>query len=369
MIFKIRDSVDIYIIGGNILYFYFMNTRKSYEFKVSQEVIELIKLIDNKRTVSEMIEIYSINTGKFVSESSVLKTLTYLEKLNIITQIDAKSDISLGHKDLKRYERQINFLSEFNMGEHSGIMSQSNINKTSIVVFGCGSIGGDIALLLVMAGIKEITLVDYKNVSETDICRHLFYKSDYIGIPKVTALKNELTMINSDINVRTMNIRIEPSTDIETLIKEADFIVNTMDEPYIGYTSLKISRVCVAYEKPHYIGGGFDIHLMSTGELIIPGKTPCVDCYTKHFKRKLANWTPENKKNIDIINEYGGFSSQALFSASFASMQIIKFICDFEDDSIYNTTRGEMDFDTYQLDFLDVERDKDCITCGRIKSK
>ena len=35
MFYKIRDCVDVYTLKDNILMFYFINTRKTYEYKVN----------------------------------------------------------------------------------------------------------------------------------------------------------------------------------------------------------------------------------------------------------------------------------------------------------------------------------------------
>lgn len=102
---------------------------------------------------------------------------------------------------------------------------------------------------------------------------------------------------------------------------------------------------------------------MSTGELIIPGVTPCVNCYMRYFKKKLSNWIPENKKVRDTMNEYGGFASQSLFSASYAVTQIIKYICGSEFES-ERLTRGEVDFEKYNIQYLDVKKDPECTVCG-----
>jgi hypothetical protein len=158
-----------------------------------------------------------------------------------------------------------------------------------------------------------------------------------------------------------------PDTNVDEVIKNSDFVINCADEPYIGYTSIKLSKKCYEMNKPHYIAGGFDIHVMSTGELIIPGVTPCVNCYMRYFKKKLSNWTPENKKVIDYINEYGGLASQSLFSASYCVTQIFKYLCGskFESEKL---TRGEVDFETYKIQYLDVKRDPNCPVCGGLFS-
>jgi hypothetical protein len=45
-------------------------------------------------------------------------------------------------------------------------------------------------------------------------------------------------------------------------------IVNAADEPYIGYTSIKLSRYAVKNSLPLFVAGGFDAHLASIGEMI-----------------------------------------------------------------------------------------------------
>ncbi len=93
--------------------------------------------------------------------------------------------------------------------------------------------------------------------------------------------------INPSIHIQTIHEQMLPDSKISDLIKPHDFVVNTLDEPYIGYTAAKVSRACIQYRIPHYIAGGFDAHLASTGELIIPFVTLCVECYASHFKQTL----------------------------------------------------------------------------------
>lgn len=363
MIYKIRDSVDVYILKENILMFYFINTRKTFEYKVNDASIKLVALIDGKKSLDELTDIYNEKYGSNVSIESVKKILSFLVSVNVVVEID-KSDKKITNH---RYERQINYLSELGLGDMSGIENHEKLINTKFLIFGIGAVGGDIALLLAMLGVKEIILFDHDKVEESDISRHIYFKEKYIGINKVDALKEEIEKICSSTKVSVIVDVLKPETDIESLIDEADFIINSADEPYIGYTSMKISKKCFKYMKPHYIAGGFDIHVMSTGELIIPGVTPCVNCYMKYFKKKLSNWTPENKKVQDSFNEYGGFSSQSLFSASYAVVRILKYICNNEIKS-ENLTRGEVDFETYKIQYLDVKKDPDCVICGGVQT-
>ncbi|MDP0506042.1 MAG: ThiF family adenylyltransferase [Fusobacterium sp. JB019] len=358
--FKIKDSIDIYTIQDNILLFYFINTRRLMEYKVNEKTINLIKLIDGEKDSKEIAEVYNQENNSEISVETVNKIMKFLVSINVV--VEKKHNIIVD----KRYERQINYLSEFNIGECAGINNQKKIEDSKIVIFGVGAMGGDIALLLAMAGVENFIILDFKKVKESDKCRHMYYRKSHVGKSKVQALKEEIQKINSKAKVKILFEKLIPNKNIDELIKSSTFVINTADEPYIGYTSLKISKKCVELRKPHYIAGGFNIHNMSTGELIIPGKTPCVSCYMNYFEKALKDWKPEQKKIRNEFIKYGGFASQSLFSSSYAAVQIIKFICGVKVEKNNYLTRGEMDIDTYKIKYLDVKKDPKCLVCGGI---
>lgn len=361
-IYKIRDSIDVYLYSDNILIFYFSNTRKYIEFKTSLNSIYLISLIDGNRTIENIYELYSKkNIYNKIKKNTILEVFDFLLYKNIIYCIDNVIFNEYYH----RYDRQISYLSEFLPVNNSINSIQDKISKSSILIFGVGAVGGSIAILLAMSGVQQFTLIDYKNISTSSSTRHTFYRNSYIGKSKVECLKKEILKINKSAKINAIPMYLNYDTDISNYIKETDFVVNAADYPYIGYTSMKISRESIKNGKLHYIAGGFDSHLASTGELIIPGITPCADCYKSYFDVALKNWNPE-KKNIEYsCNEMGGFSSQSLFSASFACIQIIKSLCFIKDGILIS--RGELDFETYSINYLNIERDKNCKVCGDIK--
>jgi molybdopterin/thiamine biosynthesis adenylyltransferase len=192
----------------------------------------------------------------------------------------------------------------------------------------------------------------------------MYFCSKYIGKKKTYALKCELEKLNPDVIVCEIDESMKPKTDIESIIAGADFVVNTLDEPYIGYTSSKISRICVKHDIPHYIAGGFDAHLASTGELIIPYVTPCVECYAKHFKTVLKDWKPSKHPVQTRYTEIGGLSCMSLFSASYACIEIIKHIAGLVEMNSDYKIRGEFLFTDMSLTYLNVEKNPDCPVCG-----
>lgn len=364
IIYKIKDSVDLFLSDDTILTAYFMNSRRRKSFRINGEMIHLIEQIDGIHTTEQ---IYDIMEKQYsVSKDSVDRTLSMLLSNKIITEVKDLSEI-IDTVDYNRYTRQINYFSEFLGSEEEGVLAQKKVMSSHIGIFGCGAVGGNIALQLVMAGVRELTLYDMDIVEESDVSRHMYYSSDSIGRNKVDVLKDQLLKVDSNIIVHTICSSMKPSDDIEPIIENLDFAVNTLDEPYIGYTASKISRICIKHMIPHFIAGGFDAHLASTGEIIIPYVTPCVECYANHFKESLKNWKPKKHPVVRRETEIGGLASMTLFSTSFAVIEIIKYIAGLMEAKENYKVRGELLFTSLKITYLNVSKDPNCPVCGGIK--
>lgn len=359
-VIKVKDSVDLFLTDDAYVTAYYMNSRKRRTFRVNPETVCLLEHIDSRRTVAELRSLMLDEYG--ASAESTERTLETLRACRIITEV--KGDGMLGATDAERYSRQTNYFAEFFEDEDEGLAAQRRLASAKVAVFGCGAVGGDIALELAMAGVRNLVLVDYDVVSPSDVSRHLFFDRADMGRPKVDSLRDRILEIDPGVDVVAMCRSVRPADDIEGIVADSDLVVNTMDEPYIGYTSAKVSRVCVKHDKPHYIAGGFDAHLASTGELIIPHVTPCVECYANYFKESLKDWKPARHPVAERAMEIGGLSPMSLFSASFAAIEIVKHLSGIVDMSSAYKPRGEWLFEGMTLSYLDVTRDPDCPVCG-----
>ena len=73
--------------------------------------------------------------------------------------------------------------------------------KDRIHIIGCGSVGSTVAELLARFGLTKISLYDFDIVEAHNIVNQMFtYK--HIGMPKVEAVKDILTEINPEIDVK-----------------------------------------------------------------------------------------------------------------------------------------------------------------------
>lgn len=359
-VIKIIDSVDLFLSDNKYLMAYYMNTRQRKTFRINTYMIRLLECIDGELSIDDIKR--KMWSEYQIDGEEVDNTLKILMKNHIVTE--KKSISVLCKEDQYRYSRQINYFSEFLGGEEQGQIAQKKLLESKVLIFGCGAVGGDIAVELAMAGVRNLTLFDFDDVEEADTARHMYFRRKDIGRKKTDALKDYIKEIDANTNIITVDQYLHPKDNIEDLIAANDFVINTLDEPYIGYTSSKISRICVKHRIPHFIAGGFDAHLASTGELIIPYVTPCVECYASYFKKTLKDWKPKKHPVKVRYKEIGGLASMTLFSASYAAIEIIKYIAGLVDMDESFKVRGELLFDDLSLTYLNVKKNPDCPVCG-----
>ena len=180
-IFKIRDGVDLYLNNNDMLTIYFMNTRLRKQFKVSDVIIKILELIDGEKSI---ISIHNELEKEMDAKIDIENIMTVFKKL---TQLNAIVEKKNNHADINlinRYDRQINFFGDFINGNEESIKAQEKLRDSNVLIFGCGSIGGDIAIQLAMCGVENFILYDYDVIEESDVSRHMYFKEEYVGIKK-----------------------------------------------------------------------------------------------------------------------------------------------------------------------------------------
>ena len=376
-IFKIKDSIDIYVTDTEahdkvLLTFHRITTRERTEILTSRTVAEFLALLDGKTNTKKILN----QMGNF-DENQATSLISYLTSERLIIDINDSQIID------NRYKRQIAFFDDM-FPKRSGIETQATLAEKKIVILGCGAVGSHITEILVRAGILNFILVDYKTVSENHLARHLFVRQDDIGKSKVNALKNYLENINSLVKIRVFHEQLLPNTDLNNWIDDnTDLIINTCDEPYIGHTSLKVGRFAHSKNIPIYIGGGFDAHLMSSGELINPPNTPCIDCVQKTFNIALKDWKPTYSNVVNDINTVteshhsdlpkienyqiggaGGLAMMSGFSAYLSALTLLRFLAENEFYQ-YNTVRYEYLLNSGEMTEFEMEKQEKCNVCNR----
>jgi len=362
-VLKIKDSVDVYISNENVdictISFYHINTRQKISIRINVVFKDILAEFDGLRSISKILSDLDLKVD-FLELQSILE---YLLSKGILEYPAIENFNS-------RYSRQINFLSDWIFGLPAERAHQKIINS-HIVIFGVGAIGSSIAITLARAGISNFTFVDHKVLSYQASERHLFFLREEVGKFKVDALKRYLEKINSSVKVKCIREKLLPSTELSSIISDTTLVVNTADEPYIGHTSIKLGRYLWKNQIPLYVAGGFDAHLMSTGDFYIPGESNCVDCCSRFFSSALKDWKPiykidnGNEKKAPIVGGSGGIYSMSLFSSSFACIQILNYIAGGNSYKTRLSQRGEFINNTGEMTWVEIFSQEGCNVCGK----
>lgn len=382
---KIRESVDVYILEEGEkasesvkIQFYKINTRERVTIVINRIFLRIIKELDGNRKLSKIVS----EIGCLLDESELTDIFEYLDKKSI-TKFEVGSSY-LDKESLDRYSRQINYLDNYT-NSSSGEFSQARLMKKKIVIIGVGATGATIATSIVRAGVTKIKIIDPKTLKKEHVSRHIYAGKDNIGELKVAALSKYLKKINSTCDIEISTEKLKPNSDLNDLIPgDTNIVVNTADEPYIGHTTIKLGRYLWDKDIGLYVSGGFDAHLMSSGELIARGLTPCADCCSVTFQKALSNWKPkynipskevtelvEPSSEVIIGSEQrpinlmaGGIFSQSLYSSSVAVMNIVDYLLDNSESNGKLNSRGEYLINSGKNSWFKMEKQPGCRYCG-----
>lgn len=146
----------------------------------------------------------------------------------------------------------------------------SALQKSFVTVVGVGGVGGYVAELLVRAGVGKIKLIDFDNVSCSNLNRQVVAFEDTIGMPKVEVLKEILLKINSKIDISIENARF--SSENAYIVPNCDMCIDAID-------SVKDKFALIAHCKQNNIP---IISAMGAGNRIDIPKFILTDIYKTH---------------------------------------------------------------------------------------
>jgi molybdopterin-synthase adenylyltransferase len=164
-----------------------------------------------------------------------------------------------------------------------------------VLVAGCGSGGGSVALQLVMSGIRNFTLIDRDTLGPENVIRHVCGRR-FIGNKKVDALTEILQDRNPNISVKKIEADIMDFSDIEAEIQASDVVVLATDNEQSRY---KINEICVKYEIPFVVGRVFTRGIGGEVFSYRPG-LGCLACLEFFLQRTSYR---EGIKEIDLVSE------------------------------------------------------------------
>lgn len=112
------------------------------------------------------------------------------------------------------------------MARHTPGVHQK-IKEAVVGIAGLGGLGSVVAIALARIGLGTLILVDFDVVEPSNLNRQQYFLHQ-IGMPKVEALKENLSKINPYVRIQTCNERLDRS-NVERIFKGAEVVVEAFD--------------------------------------------------------------------------------------------------------------------------------------------
>ncbi len=112
------------------------------------------------------------------------------------------------------------------------VIGDSNLDllaSKSVLVLGCGGVGGYVVEALARSGIGQIIIVDYDVVEESNINRQIIALESTIGKYKIDVLEKRIKDINKECNIIKIDKFIDKDNYLELFDYKIDFFVDCCD--------------------------------------------------------------------------------------------------------------------------------------------
>lgn len=172
----------------------------------------------------------------------------------------------------------------------------SKIRNLNILLIGIGGVGGYTLEALVRMGVENITIVDYDVIDLSNLNRQIITTRENVGNSKVLEAKKRALSINSEINITTINKKINEDNYLSLFKTHYDFVIDACDTIT---TKLLLTLYCIKNKIKI-------ISCMGTGNRLDPTKLEITNIWktnndplAKVIRKELRN--RKIKKNIPVV--------------------------------------------------------------------
>lgn len=179
---------------------------------------------------------------------------------------------------------------------------QYTLFQSTVLIIGCGGLGGFISEILTRIGVGNLILCDGDVFEEHNMNRQNFSSPKTLGCFKAEVLKEKLEEINPAVNIEAITHFFDPKTD-EHLIQKADVVVDALDNP-----DLKCLLAKLCYEKQKAF-----VHGAIAG-------------YYSQFSTSALLEPLYAQKGDGVEKKVGNPSFTVCFAASIQSAEVVKLL-------------------------------------------
>lgn len=247
----------------------------------------------------------------------------------------------MNDQQLLRYSRHI-------LLDDIDIDGQNRFLAAHALILGAGGLGSPAALYLASAGVGKITIVDDDVVDLTNLQRQIAHTTERVGQLKIHSAKNAIGQINPDVEVVTVNARVDQA-QLAQLLHDVDVVLDCGDN---FATRHAVNQACLAAKVP--LVSGAAIGFEGQVSVFVPHLgSPCYACL----------FSPEREFEEMQCATMGVFAPLVGIIGAVQAAEALKLI-----GQIGTSLAGQLlilDARTMQWTTMRFERDIACLVCGQ----
>ncbi|MEC4114947.1 ThiF family adenylyltransferase [Myroides pelagicus] len=354
-ILKLRPSIAL-VINENFTEFFNSNTRETLKLEIDPEISNILFKLNGELNISQLIDFLQVEEDDI---SELINLLKYLNKKSILINVDQPYP----EDSYSKFKRVFNTIEDYHTNQSHVIDTFNKIANSNVVIIGLGAVGTWVGKCLAMSGVRNFTFIDPDCVSISNLHRQIGYMESDVGKLKTESFKKSIKELGNNIMCNLISKELSYKTLNELNAKKIDLIINCADYPTVDQTSHIVGKYCMEHKITHIIGGGYNLHQSLIGQVVIPGKTACVEC----FRLRLEEINQIDTSNILKLEnkgrKVGSFPPLSALSASITANEAFKVLAQLDNLSM---TNNRTEFNTHNLNFsnLKIERRLDCNWCG-----
>lgn len=164
-----------------------------------------------------------------------------------------------------RFDRQVRFAP-------LGTAGQARLQSASVLVVGCGALGGSLAQMLARSGVGRLVLVDRDVVDLTNLPRQVLFEERHVGLPKVDAALETLARIGGPTRCEGHAVHLDHD-NLPELAAGCEMLLDGTDNLATRYL---VNDFCVSRDVPWIYAG-----VVGASGLVmpvLPGRSACLRC-------------------------------------------------------------------------------------------
>lgn len=210
----------------------------------------------------------------------------------------------LSPKEIERYSRHL-------VIPEVGVEGQLKLKSARVLILGAGGLGSPIGMYLAAAGIGKIGIMDFDELSYSNLQRQVMYSTNDVGHLKTELTKHRLIEINPNIEITLYNERLTKDNALE-ILKDYDVIADGTDNFATRYL---VNDACVMLGKPFVYGS--ILRFEGQVSFFEPKTGPCYRCLYPE---------PPNPGDVPDCAEGGVLGVLPGIVGSIQAAEVIKYI-------------------------------------------